>query len=372
MTTSERNPESAPPASTAEQVSDLFDALDVSKAIDTGEFRLFLDHLPIAIVISKLIKGEQCIVFANKAYESITGQPVGQIVGRRWRVLDSFTLEDDANRRFSDLILAEEDFAGTFRRDQPKPITVEAYAGRVENEDGTEAYRIVALIDVTQRERAQREEFARQMRDKDMLLKEIQHRVKNNLQLITALIRIDARNHRQGDTLDLNRLAGRVESLQILYRDLSADGFGQTVDLGHYLSEIASSVMHTFAVDGIRLDLKVDVSPASINVAMPIGLLVNEVLTNSFKYAFKGTGKGTITIRCLQEDETTYRIVVADDGVGLPEGETWPPSGKLGALILQTLTENAETEFSLETAPGKGTRVTLKVKRKPAAGRKAN
>jgi two-component sensor histidine kinase len=61
-----------------------------------------------------------------------------------------------------------------------------------------------------------------------------------------------------------------------------------SVDLGHYVSEIASAVMHTYAVDGIRLDLKVDHAPVSINVAMPVGLLVNELLTNAFKYAFGG------------------------------------------------------------------------------------
>src|SRR5687767_6458757 len=101
---------------TAEQVSDLFDALDVSKAVDTGEFRLFLDHLPIAIVISKSLRGEQRIVFANKAYEAITGQPLAEVVGRRWAALDALTLEDEPHRRFSEVIVAGEDFAGTFRR----------------------------------------------------------------------------------------------------------------------------------------------------------------------------------------------------------------------------------------------------------------
>src|SRR5581483_11469737 len=108
------------------------------------------------------------------------------------------------------------------------------------------------------------------------------------LQLLTALIRIDARKQRSGNTINLDRLAGRIESLQLLYKDLATDALGQTVDLGHYISEIAAAVMHTYAVDGIRLDLKVDHALASINIAMPVGLLVNELLTNAFKYAFAG------------------------------------------------------------------------------------
>jgi two-component sensor histidine kinase len=140
-----------------------------------------------------------------------------------------------------------------------------------------------------------------------LLLKELQHRVKNNLQLITALIRLDARGQKRGDAVNLDRLSGRVESLQLLYRDLSTDGLGQAVDLGHYLSQIASAVMHTYAVDGIRLDIKVDYALLSVNVAMPVGLLVNELLTNAFKYAFVGRNGGTLTIRCLHGRHLSHR-----------------------------------------------------------------
>src|SRR5215213_8610222 len=338
--------------STSQQVNDLFDSLELTKAIDTAEFKLFLDHIPIAIIISKFVHGDQRIVFANHAYENLTGQKLAEIVGRGWSVLESFRLEDEPHLTFSEALPKCEDFIGTFRRDLPhKHMLVEAYAGLIENEDGTENYRIVALIDVTEREKAQREEFSRQLRDKDMLLKEVQHRVKNNLQLITALIRLDARNQRNGDTVNLDRLAGRIESLQLLYRDLSTDGLGQAVDLGHYLIQISSAVMHTYAVDGIRLDIKVDYALLSVNVAMPVGLLVNELLTNAFKYAFVGRDGGTLTIRCLHEKEDIYRIVVGDDGVGLPAGTTWPVQGKLGALILKSLSENAKTYHTVETAP---------------------
>jgi PAS domain S-box-containing protein len=352
-------PEGQSPEQTEQQVNDLFDSLELTQAVETEEFRVFLDHIPIAIVISKLVRGEQRVVYANKAYESLTGQPSTEILGMGWSILSSFRLEDESHITFDDALSKCDDFVGTFKREQPKLTVVEAYSGIIENEDVGKVYRIVALIDVTERERAQREEFARLLRDKDMLLKELQHRVKNNLQLITALIRLDARNQPNEDRAKLDRLAGRIEALQLLYRDLTTEGLGQAVDLGHYVSEIASAVMHTYAVDGIRLDLKVDHAPVSINVAMPVGLLVNEVLTNAFKYAFNGREGGVLTVRCLHENEDRYRIVVADDGIGLPEDTTWPVPGKLGALILQSLRENVEADFNVESARGKGMRVTI-------------
>ena len=157
----------------------------------------------------------------------------------------------------------------------------------------------------------------------------------------------------------MERLAGRVDALQLLYHDLTTEGLGQAVDLGHYISQIASAVVHIYAVEGIRLDLKVDYAPVSVNIAMPVGLLVNELLTNAFKYAFNGRESGTITVRCLHEHDTRYQIVIADDGVGLPEGATWPVPGKLGSLIVQTLRENVQTDFNVASARGKGVRVTI-------------
>jgi PAS domain S-box-containing protein len=338
---------------TARQVNELLDSPEFAMAIETEEFKLFLDHLPIGIVISKRLRGDHRIVFANKAYEHMTGHRIADVRGRDWSILDAFIDEDDPSVTMTQALLNWEDYLGTFRLERPGPILIEGYSGIIENEDGIESYRIVAIIEVTARERAQREEFARKLHDKDILLQELQHRVKNNLQLITALIRLDSRRQREGDSINLDRLAGRVEALQLLYRDLSADGLGQVVDLGHYLSEIASAVMHTYAVDGIRLDLKVDHAPVSINVAMPVGLIVNELLTNAFKHAFNGRRSG------LHEADSKYRIVVGDDGIGLPEGTTWPIQGKLGALIVQSLRENAKADFKVETAPGKGTRATI-------------
>jgi len=351
---------------TGREVNDLFDSLELTQAIETEEFRVFLDHIPIAIVISRLVGGSQRIAYANKAFETLTGQAGAEIRGKGWSVLDSLVLEDEPHLVFSEALAQSDDFVGTFKRDNPKLTLVEAYSGVIENEDAGKTYRIVALIDVTERERAQREEFARKLRDKDMLLKELQHRVKNNLQLLTALIRLDARTRRQADTVSLDRLASRIESLQLLYQDLTADGLGQTIDLGHYLSQIVTSVVRTYAVGGVRLDLKVDHAPVSVNIAMPVGLLVNELLTNAFKYAFAGRDGGTITIRCLHEADSEYRVVVADDGIGLPDDTSWPVPGKLGALILQCLHENAPTTFRVETARDKGTRVAIDFVHKPA------
>jgi two-component sensor histidine kinase len=364
----EQPDQTSPPETPVEQVTELLEALDGTQLIETEEFKHFLDHIPIAIVIARASRGQQQVIcYANEAFKALLGPVLADSDGRDWSVFAGFQGEDEDCTLQRAILDNREDFVGRFRSDAPVSVTVEAYASFLGNQDGTQNYRVVALIDVTDRARAEREQFIRQIRDKDTLLKELQHRVRNNLQLVVALIRLEARNER----INLAALAGRVESLQLLYHALSPDGDRDEIELGHYLGQIAAAVMDTYAVDGIRLDLKVEHAPVSVNIALPVGLLVNELLTNSFKHAFGGRGNGVITIECLHKGEDRYQVVVADDGVGLPADVIWPVPGKIGALIVQTLRENTKTDFNIATAPGKGVRVTLAFdhKRPP---RKAN
>lgn len=355
----------------ADQVNDLFDSAELARALDTADFRRLLDHVPIAIIVSRPVGGERRIAYANKASEALLGRDTATLRGRDWSILDVFRHEDDPALSLGRALAKGEDFVGTFCWNAAKPIAVEAYANIIESDSGIERYHITALVDVTERARAQREEFARQIRDKDLLLREIQHRVKNNLQLITTLIRLEARYESKGDKANLERLAGRIEALQCLYQELSDRSGQQDVDLGHYLSRIASAAMRMHGVDGIRLEIKVENAPLSINVAMPLGLVVNELLTNAFKHAFVGRDTGTITLECQRPDGARWQVVVADDGVGLPPGVQWPPDGKLSTLMVQTLRENAVTEILVDSSPGCGLRVTITVAHEGAQRRAA-
>jgi two-component sensor histidine kinase len=104
----------------------------------------------------------------------------------------------------------------------------------------------------------------------------------------------------------------------------------------------------------------------SVDVAMPTGLVVNELLTNALKHAFVGRDGGTITLHTLVESGGC-RVLVADDGVGLPEGTEWPARGKLGALVVRFPRENAKAAIEVESKLGRGTRVSIVFARAAAA-----
>jgi two-component sensor histidine kinase len=339
---------------------------DLASALESGRFKQFLDHMPLAVIVSELAPDES-ITYANLGVERLIGAQAGDLLGKTWDVVPGVAEGADGTP-LSKAITTTDDYLGVFRiGEADAAVLVDAWSNVILNEAEVPAYRLVALATVGDRATADQETLEQQVQAKDMLLRELQHRVKNNLQMITALIRLEARNLRGNPAKEpFDRLAGRIDSLSLLYRAMAESPVDDSIDLGVYLSQIASSVMQAHAVEGIRLDLKVDAWPVSINVAMPTGLVVNELLTNSLKHAFTGLDGGTITLHSLVT-ETGCNVIVGDDGMGLPAGTEWPVPGKMTALIVQSLKQNAGARLSIKSEPGGGMMATISFSRADAA-----
>lgn len=338
----------------------LLDTPDLAEALESDRFKQFLDQVPVAIAVSKLGAAER-IVYANLEFERLTGEAIDRMVGSPWARLPGHATTSQDPRPLGAALAEERDYVGSYLipRDG-QPITVDAWSNIIEDDDGKPAFRLVALLEVPPRDPSILDELEDQVREKDIQLRELQHRVKNNLQMITALIRVEAKGVADATTGEgFDRLAGRVEALGLLYNALADAGATDAVDLGVYLSEIASAVMRAHAVEGIRLDLRVDTWPVSLDVAMPAGLVVNELLTNALKHAFAGRDGGAITLQCTTAADGCV-VLVADDGVGLPPGAVWPKPGKLSALIVKSLLQNAHASLDVQSKPGEGLRVTIR------------
>ena len=354
-------------AEQSDQIEALVATPDLADALESEQFRRFLDQIPIAIIVSQMGAKER-IVYANPEFERVSGLTAEGLEGEPWSVLQCPSSDSDLGLTLGRAIMEGSDFLGTFMLadEDAEHASVDAYSNVIQDEEGVPAFRFAALVKVGLHKQEERDEFEKRIREKDALLMEVQHRVKNNLQMITALMRIEARNA-DGliDTAPFRRLAGRIEAIKILYALLDPNSEGE-VDLGVYLSDVAAAVLHAHAVEGVRLELKVDAYPVSVNVAMPAGLVVNELLTNALKHAFVGRPGGTITLESIS-DGTGCRVIVADNGVGLPEGVEWPKRGKLSALIVQSLRENAKAQVQVSSIRGQGMRVTLIFTRAAAA-----
>ena len=345
-------------------LSDLLGDSSLAEALDSDRFKQFLDHIPIAIAVADLQPNER-ITYVNLEFERLSAQSATDLVDRPWTELTAIACAEGDDRSLGDAIKAGEDHIGDFRLGSDG-ITVDAWSNVIEDESGTPLYRLVALAASRASKDEDAEAFRKRFEEKDTLLRELQHRVKNNLQMITSLIRLESRQVDYDETgASFDRLAGRVGALSLLYNTMLGAEISDRVDLGVYLSQIASAVMQAHAGEGIRLDLKVDTWPVSVNVAMPTGLVVNEVLTNALKHAFVGRERGTIMLHSLV-DAKGCEVIIADDGIGLPAGVSWPTSGRLGSLIVQSLRQNVGAELTVVSAPGSGLRVTIRFDRSEA------
>jgi len=354
-------------------LTDLLGAADLAQSLGSDRFKQFLDHIPFAIAVAELRASER-VTYVNLEFERLSGQPATELCGHPWSGLKAIASAAGDDRHLSDAIIADEDHIGSFRMggdEHQGGITIDAWSNVIHDDHGEALFRLVALAAVNPRDRTDIEAFAKQVQEKDVLLRELQHRVKNNLQMITSLIRLESYNMGDGEAGEtFDRLAGRVGALSLLYRALSEGQADDSIDLGIYLSQVASAVMQAHAVEGIRLDLKVDSWPVSINVAMPTGLVVNEVLTNALKHAFIGRDGGMITLHSLV-DAKGCRVTIADNGIGLPEGATWPTSGRLSALIVESLRQNAGAQLQVQSTPSAGLRVIIDFLRADAAPEEA-
>ncbi|WP_245433060.1 histidine kinase dimerization/phosphoacceptor domain -containing protein [Rhizobium sp. L43] len=338
----------------------------LAEALDDDRFRHFLDHVPFAVAVSEL-GGNEALIYVNLEFERLTALAATQVQGKRWSEIELNSTAVSGEATLTAAVTSAEEYVGAFSlaAEAESTAIIDVWSNTIIDDDDTPLFRLVAFA--ARNEAAADQSFNELLTEKDVLLRELQHRVKNNLQMITALIRMEARNAQQSEESErFARLAGRIEALALLYRSLSDEERGGTIDLGTYVSQIAASVMAAHAVEGIRLDMKVDTWPVSVNVAMPAGLVINELLTNTLKHAFVGRDGGEITLRCVVSD-TGCRITVADNGIGLPLDVNWPHPGKLSAMIVQSLKQNARAEVEVTSSPDTGMSVSLVFPRAEAA-----
>jgi PAS domain S-box-containing protein len=178
---------------------------------------------------------------------------------------------------------------------------------------------LLAIEDVTERVRLEREHAIAHERI-GMLMQELTHRVKNSLQSIAAMVMIEARSHKSGEgKAALERVSHRIDALGQLYSKLSKSDTVESVDAATYLDDLCRDLIASVDREGGRaIVLKTDIESVLLPTdrAIPIGLIVNELVTNAVKYAFPGESSGTVTV-ALKRVPGELRLTIADDGKGV-------------------------------------------------------
>jgi two-component sensor histidine kinase len=206
------------------------------------------------------------------------------------------------------------------------------------------------------------EQVRASLREKEVLLKEIHHRVKNNLQIISSLLDLQAEQTQDRQALEMFRESrGRVRSMALIHERLYRSEDLARVNFSEYIQHLTNDLYHNYKVseDDIILDVCVDVPPLAIDMAIPCGLLINELISNALKHAFAHTTEGHLWVALERGLDNTNVLTVADDGCGFPSDIDFRNTNSFGMQLVNTLVEQLHGEIELNTARGTAFTVTF-------------
>ena len=222
------------------------------------------------------------------------------------------------------------------------------------NEKG-EAERMTGIcIDIDARKQAE-EQLRNALAEKEMLLRELNHRTKNNLGLVSSLINLQA-NISSDETFQALALAleNRIRSIALVHQMLYRSQNLARVDLAEYTRELVGHLMSGFAASTDKIVVDINATPAfvGINTAIPCGQILNELISNAFKYAFPGERRGRVAIQIGQAQDGEVLLKVTDDGVGLPPGFDESASASLGMTLLHMLVQQIDGQIEIKSGKG--------------------
>ncbi|HMQ91222.1 MAG TPA: tetratricopeptide repeat protein, partial [Flavilitoribacter sp.] len=207
--------------------------------------------------------------------------------------------------------------------------------------------------------RRQNEVIDKALKEKELLLKEIHHRVKNNLQFISSLLNLQSRHIEDEKALSaLRESRSRVQAMSLIHQNLYQDHLVTGVNAGEYLDQLIDTVLESYNVSRKQVELKKVIDPVwmDIETAIPIGLIVNELICNAIKHAFTETESGHLTVTLLNQGDTLL-LQVEDDGKGLANPDLVSNSGSFGFRLINLLLEKLKATLHVQSKPG--TSVTL-------------
>ena len=220
-------------------------------------------------------------------------------------------------------------------------------------EGGKPTIQVVA-VDITRRKEAERQLHGL-LKEKELLLREVQHRVKNNLQVMASLLNLQSGHAQQTETKRaLQEAQDRLRTLSLIHQRLDPTPQPVPVNLSEFLEQLAQRLTRSYAlVPGqVDLDLRMASLTMSVETATRMGMLLNELLSNCFKHAFPLGRHGRVEVRLWQEPEGDVHLVVADDGPGLAKDFKLEEATTLGFQILLSLTEQLKGSLTQERGPG--------------------
>jgi len=242
-------------------------------------------------------------------------------------------------------------------RDDGEVSWIASFGRALEGSDGKSAHIVGINMDINDRKMSE-QALRTSLQEKETLLKEVHHRVKNNMQVISSLLSLQSSFVKDEFDVELFRESQlRVKSMAMVHEQLYRSETLSKIEFGEYLRLLASGLLRAYQHTDIALRTEVEDVRFGVDTAIPCGLIVNELVTNAIKHAFPDGRDGEIAVAVARNADKTCCLSVSDNGIGIPADVDFSEGNTLGVNLVHALTEQLEGTILIERT--RGTRVTI-------------
>ena len=312
------------------------------------------------------VEEDQRILMFNQGAERVFGYSIQEVMGQpldlllpsrfieeHHRHITEFAKSPDVSRKMGE---RREVFG---RRKDQTEFSAEASISKFDLR-GKKIFSVM-LRDISDRKKTENLIKA-SLKEKEMLLKEIHHRVKNNLQIVSSLLSLQAAYINDAAVLAVFKDSrSRVESMALMHEHLYQSEDLEKIDLASYIQTLAADLFISYGVNSHTIGLNIGVDNVFLNMdrAIPCGLIVNELVSNALKHAFPAGLKGQINISLQPESDSELLLIVSDNGIGFPENLDFRNTATLGLRLVNTLTAQLGGTIELLRGAGTSFRITF-------------
>ena len=333
---------------------DISERMEAERAIMQSEekYRTLFEYSPDFIL---LLAHDGKIIDINKATEKFVNLSKEELIGKS--IMNLGLLEDDIEKFIEighELMDGEfvEPFEFKIINMDGQICWMEAYLSLLKKGMGNNVIQAI-LHDITKRKNYEKQ-IKQSLTEKEVLLREIHHRVKNNLQVISSLLNLQSRYMEDKNARDVFKESqNRIKSMALIHEKLYQSEDLTKIDFAEYLKSLTFHLFRSYSVDQstVRLSINFEGALFDIDTSIPCGLIINELISNSLKYAFPNGRKGKISVD-LQLNGEKYMLIISDDGVGFPEGLDFQNTETLGLRLVSILVNQIKGVITLDKREG--------------------
>jgi PAS domain S-box-containing protein len=326
-------------------------------------------YLDIAEVILVALDKNGQITLINRKGCRILGYEYGELIGKNWfKTCLPPENRHDVFEIFKQLMEGKiepvEYYENPVLTGSGEVRLIAWHNAHLKNEHGNIVGTLSSGQDITEQKQAENE-LKNSLKEKELLVKEVHHRVKNNMAVISSLLNLQAEKFEDPSVLNAFRDSRhRIRSMALVHEKLYQAKDLSKIEFSQYIKDLSQQVSRSIEFQGarIRVKVKADNIKLGIDTAIPCGLIINELLTNAFKYAFPHNRTGMIHIRMQLKENKYYKLIISDNGVGLPRYIDVQNPSTFGLNLVYLLTQQLEGEVEAQREKGTSFIITFPIK----------